>query len=93
MKKLYAYSDELEKKMDEFDTACAEKDGSKFNDLMGIADAYESSFGEVMLKYFEKVFGIPEEILNKKFSDYTDEDIKLMDKLLGNERIITFTRT
>jgi len=93
MKKLYAYSDELEKKIDEFDKVCKAQDDSGLNSLMGISDIYESTFGECILKYFEKVFGIPEEIINKKFSDYTEEDIKLADKLLGNERIITFTRT
>jgi len=93
MKKLYAYSDELEKKMDEFDTICESNDEDKFNELMGVSNIMESSFGECILKYFEKIFGIPEEIVNKKFSDYTDEDIKLMDKLLGDERIIKFVRT
>lgn len=93
MKKLYAYSDELEKKIDEFDKVCEAEDESGFNSLMGISDILETSFGECMLKYFEKVFGIPEDIMNKKFSDYTEEDIKLMDKLLGDERIIRFTRT
>lgn len=93
MKKLYAYSDELEKKIDEFDKVCDAEDESGFNSLMGISDIWEISFGECMLKYFEKVFGIPEEIINKKFSDFTEEDVKLMDKLLGGERIIRFTRT
>lgn len=93
MKKLYAYSDELEKKIDEFDKVCEAKDESGFNNLMGISDFWETTFGECMLRYFEKVFSIPEEIMNKKFSDLTEEDVKLMDKLLGDERIIRFTRT
>ena len=93
MKKLYAYSDELEKKIDEFYKVCKAQDDSGLNVLMGISDICEISFGEGMLKYFEKVFGIPEDIINKKFSDFTEEDVKLMDKLLGDERIIRFTRT
>ena len=93
MKKLYAYSDELEKKIDEFDKVCKAQDDSGFNSLMGISDIYESTIGECILKYFEKMFDVPEEIMNKKFSDFTEEDVNLMDKLLGNEKVIKFVRT
>lgn len=57
---------------------------------MGV-DPNEATFGEIMLKGFTEMFGIPEEIWAKKAVDITENEVEFLDDLF-NSAIIEFNR-
>ena len=87
MKKLYAYTDEAEKRFDEFQEQI---DSGDFWDEVGALE--EKTVGGVMLYLFGLMTGVPPELWSKKISEIEDIETELAPLIKMSEEVITFTR-
>lgn len=77
MKKLYAYTGTVERKVTTFENICKAEDANAMQDLLGV-DVNEATVAEMFLSAMSYVTGIPESMWHKKISELTMEDAKLL---------------
>lgn len=90
MKNLYAYSDEMESRIE---TVCKVLDSDSLEEIKALLDAdpYEMTFGEMLLKVLSEGFGIPMGMMHKKLVDLTIREVAILDDL--DDQCMIFSRS
>lgn len=89
MKKLYAYTDRTESKID-YMSKIFEQDDKAAMLTMFDGDPYEMTLEDIVLKYLECVFGIPASVCKKPLVELTETDIAILENV--EKSMICFSR-